>query len=131
MKQIVGSATSCTNTPVGRLFSMSRKTLRPAGTGQVSVQTNSELQRLQQEVELLRLKDVQQEHHIQVLTQQLRSSQPLLSQVEQGLPRCLLTHRFSAYPRAFANVQQHKIAIAVQVTTFEKCPALCIMCAHM
>ena len=39
------------------------------------VGANQELQRLQQEVEALRLKDLQQEHHINVLTQQLRSVQ--------------------------------------------------------
>ena len=46
-----------------------------AGTGEVSVEGHTEFHRLQHELELLRLKDLQQEHHIQVLTQQLKSSQ--------------------------------------------------------
>ena len=41
----------------------------------------AEVCRLQQELELLRLKDLQQEHHIHVLTQQLRSVQAEPSQV--------------------------------------------------
>ena len=41
----------------------------------------TEADRLQQEVELLRLKDLQQEHHIHVLTQQLRSQQAESPQV--------------------------------------------------
>ena len=65
---------------------LSSKTLHHAGAGQVSVQTTAEVHRLQQEVELLRLKDLQQEHHIQVLTQQLRSSQPQASQVARSFP---------------------------------------------
>ena len=44
------------------------------------MQLDPEVQRLQHEVELLRLKDLQQEHHIHMLTQQLRSSQPQLHQ---------------------------------------------------
>lgn len=46
------------------------------------MQLNPEIHKLQQEVEMLRLKDVQQEHHIQVLTQQLRSSQAQPCQVD-------------------------------------------------
>jgi len=42
---------------------------------------STEVDRLQQEVELLRLKDLQQEHHIHVLTQQLRSRQAESPQV--------------------------------------------------
>lgn len=47
-----------------------------AGPDQVSMQLDSEVQRLQHEVEVLRLKDLQQEHHIHILTQQLRGSHP-------------------------------------------------------
>ncbi len=43
--------------------------------------STAEVDRLQQEVELLRLKDLQQEHHIHVLTQQLRSQQAESPQV--------------------------------------------------
>ena len=44
------------------------------GTGLEASQfdVNGELQKLQREVELLRLKDLQQEHHISMLTEQLR-----------------------------------------------------------
>ena len=47
-----------------------------AGPDQVSMQLDSEVQRLHHEVEALRLKDLQQEHHIHILTQQLRGSHP-------------------------------------------------------
>lgn len=43
--------------------------------------STAEVDRLQQELELLRLKDLQQEHHIHVLTQQLRSQQAESPQV--------------------------------------------------
>lgn len=46
-----------------------------------SMHSAAEVSRLQQELELLRLKDLQQEHHIHVLTQQLRSIQAGPSQV--------------------------------------------------
>ncbi len=43
--------------------------------------TAEQVNRLQQELELLRLKDLQQAHHIHMLTQQLRSSHAEHSQV--------------------------------------------------
>jgi len=46
-----------------------------------NMHSDAEVDRLQQEVELLRLKDLQQEHHIHMLTQQLRSQQAESPQV--------------------------------------------------
>ena len=54
------------------------------------MQLDSEVQRLQHEVELLRLKDLQQEHHIHMLTQQLRSSQPQPHQADTQVLAALL-----------------------------------------
>lgn len=48
---------------------------------------NAEVQRLQQELEKLRLKDLQQEHHIYALTQQLRSRSSVPNQVSTGSAR--------------------------------------------
>ena len=48
----------------------------------------AEVQRLQQEVEKMRLKDLQQEHHIHVLMQQLTSRSSVPAQVSTGSARC-------------------------------------------
>ncbi|DBA96586.1 hypothetical protein WJX77_007571 [Trebouxia sp. C0004] len=48
--------------------------------------STAEVDRLQQEVELLRIKDLQQEHHINMLTQQLRSQQAESPQLDATRP---------------------------------------------
>ena len=73
------------NNPVSMLLM-----LVGAGASYLSMQCNTELQRLQQEVEMLRLKDLQQEHHIHMLTQQLRNSQTEPSQVQLTTIYCIL-----------------------------------------
>lgn len=59
-----------------------------------SMQLDPEILKLQQEVEMLRLKDLQHEHHIQVLMQQLRSSQAQPRQVNIQV----LHHPFIQFP---------------------------------
>ena len=67
-----------------------------AGQRQASMQLDSEVQKLYHEVEQLRLKDLQQEHHIHMLTQQLRFSQSQPDQAETKVLSVLLPRR-SAY----------------------------------